>query len=251
MTARSLLQALPDGAGCVVSWARRGAGPSDVQQTWAYDAADLAVPLSDRVLVWAGSLVSGAKVDKAGEGLGLEPAELARASAFRRVEDAIGYVAAHGWLRWALGELTGVEPARLRFQNEPNGKPNLSDPIGDGWQFSISHSGPFAAVILSDQPVGVDIERVRPRMDLPGVARDKFPLEHQAALDRCDGDAWNALFFHYWTLSEALIKTTGLGLRQSLDSFAFSDQTLPKLLRLDAEYGPTENWRFGSRRGVG
>ena len=46
------------------------------------------------------------------------------------------------------------------FYRLPGGKPALTDlPL----YFNLSHSGPFALLGVSDAPLGVDVERVKPR----------------------------------------------------------------------------------------
>ena len=68
----------------------------------------------------------------------------------------------------------------------------------DRW-FSLSHSSGLALCALSDAPVGVDVELVRPR-------RAKLPqwALSQEELERFDG-SW-ADFYRLWTLKESWCK---------------------------------------------
>ena len=76
-------------------------------------------------------------------------------------------------------------------------------------QFSISHSKALILCALSDQPVGVDIEDIRPRRDsLPRYALTEEEFQrYQAA-----GGDWPA-FYTLWTRKEAWCKYTGQGLK--------------------------------------
>ena len=68
---------------------------------------------------------------------------------------------------------------------------------------SLSHSGDYAAAAVSDRPVGIDIERLRPVS--PGILR-LFATENEQAL--FGGTEENIL--RLWTLKEAYFKATGL-----------------------------------------
>ena len=88
-----------------------------------------------------------------------------------------------------------------------NGKPYFFD--HPERQFNLSHSGDLALCALSDAPVGVDIEIVRPRREnLPAYT---FKGEDYERYQTLGGD-WNA-FYTLWTEVESIIKYTGEGLK--------------------------------------
>ena len=93
-------------------------------------------------------------------------------------------------LHWDWTALPPVE-------RSPRGKPFFPG-LADRW-FSLSHSGGLALCALSDAPVGVDIEVVRPR-------RASLPrrLLSPAELEGFDG-TWED-FYHIWTLKESWCK---------------------------------------------
>ena len=69
---------------------------------------------------------------------------------------------------------------------------------------------------------GVDIERARASTDIYPILNHYFcPDEVQALLALDDEKAKRQRFFDLWALKESYIKATGLGLAQSLKSFAF------------------------------
>lgn len=88
----------------------------------------------------------------------------------------------------------------------PNGKPCFT---GCGCHFSLSYAEPLVAVAISlSHPVGVDIERVRPRP--AGFAARWFSADEAEAIAHAeDKEAALALL---WTKKEAAGKKSGTGL---------------------------------------
>lgn len=91
------------------------------------------------------------------------------------------------------------------FYRLPGGKPALTDlPL----YFNLSHSGPFALLGVSDAPLGVDVERVKPRRaGLPRYALSDREFDWFTQR----GSRWED-FYTLWTLKESRVKYTGQGL---------------------------------------
>ncbi len=87
----------------------------------------------------------------------------------------------------------------------------------DSFYFNLSHSGEYAACILSDGPVGVDIQQYRPIKE--GLEKRFFRIQEAEQLKQVKGQAREELFFRYWTAKESYIKLTGEGLGQNFNSF--------------------------------
>ena len=102
----------------------------------------------------------------------------------------------------ALGESHGLSvlPA---MEYGPLGKPFF--PAYPHIHFNLSHSGPFALCAVSRFPVGVDIERVRPRREtLPkGVLTEE---ECRWYIEQ--GGGWER-FYTLWTRKESWVKHRG------------------------------------------
>jgi 4'-phosphopantetheinyl transferase len=106
--------------------------------------------------------------------------------------------AAHALLEEVLGRKT------LGLQYGPQGKPYLPE----GPQFNLSHSRDVVGVAVSDRPVGLDLELVRPFLEkLPG--RIFSPVELKWFRER--GET-KLDFFTLWTLKESYYKFLGTGL---------------------------------------
>ena len=107
-------------------------------------------------------------------------------------------IAAWSLLAEGLRRLGMKALPEVRF--DPSGKPCFAN---SSLHFSLSHSGNLAAVLISEEPCGVDIELVRPEV-----------AEHLR--ERCLSDGERARgcdFFELWTKKECIAKLDGSGMR--------------------------------------
>ena len=103
--------------------------------------------------------------------------------------------------------------ARTEIVRSAYGKPMLPG----GPCFNISHAGDYALLAVSEQEIGVDIERWR-RADTAALALRFYHPDEQAALAATAEPA--ELFFAIWALKESYIKAIGRGFSVSPASFA-------------------------------
>ncbi len=92
----------------------------------------------------------------------------------------------------------GLPVGGIAFEN--GGKPYFK---GNPVYFSIAHSYGVCAAVVSDQPVGVDVERIRDSYNPQMVERSLSGREKE----HYDGD-----FTHIWCRKEAVAKMTGCGI---------------------------------------
>ena len=134
---------------------------------------------------------------------------------------------------WLLISALRKEQAALQLplalSCEPNGKPGLSF---DGLHFNLSHSGPYAACALADQPIGLDIQLLQ--ADTAPVARRFFTDNERAAL--AESETPDTLFTRFWCRKESFLKAIGLGLRTDLRTFDVSGDR-PELTYESQSYG--------------
>lgn len=83
-------------------------------------------------------------------------------------------------------------------------------------EFSISHSGGYVVMAVSDFPVGIDIERHK-RENYSGLAKVAFHGEEQHFINNSDFQKTD--FFKLWTLKESYMKALGRGFNLSPKSF--------------------------------
>ncbi|MGP9819335.1 4'-phosphopantetheinyl transferase family protein [Salinarimonas sp. NSM] len=151
--------------------------------------------------------------------------ERARERRFHFEADRLRYATARALVRTTLSRYGARTPQAWRFVPDRFGKPHL-DADGaaavPGLTFNLSHSGDLVVLAAAvGRAVGVDVERIRDRGDLPGLAAHAFAPEEAQSLAGLDAAPRAYRFFEHWTLKEAYIKARGLGLSLSLASFWF------------------------------
>ncbi|MBI4719402.1 MAG: 4'-phosphopantetheinyl transferase superfamily protein [Planctomycetes bacterium] len=75
-----------------------------------------------------------------------------------------------------------------------------------GWHWSLSHKRRWAAAVIAEQPVGIDIEEVLPRDER------LYEAVGDAAEWAILGSRSMDAFYRLWTAKEAVLKACGVGL---------------------------------------
>jgi 4'-phosphopantetheinyl transferase len=133
----------------------------------------------------------------------------------RRREFLLGRVAA----RQLLSDVLGAAPAEVPLAVAEDGAVEVG---GEGaWRVSISHTGEEAVAAVAEQPVGVDLERIRKRPER--LHRFLLAEEERSLLKRLPRPTTGEAFTLCWALKEAVLKAQRCGLRRS-----------PKTLRIAA-----------------
>jgi 4'-phosphopantetheinyl transferase len=191
------------------------------------DRAKVVIPERDTVDVWLVGL-DGPASDGDWD-VPLTEDEMARAARFRFPRDASRFRAARRALRRLLGRYLTVDPASIALQYEAHGKPALAGPFADcGLHFNVSHSHDAAAIAVSREAVGVDIEIDRPVGDALLVARTAFAADEYAELITQPEAERMRGFLRIWTRKEAYVKACGEGLSTPLDSFCVPVVAAPR-----------------------
>lgn len=95
------------------------------------------------------------------------------------------------------------------------GKPYFED---NKIYFNISHSGNFVVAAVSNESIGIDIQRTR--ADKHRIAEKNFlPEECDFINEAADEAGRMERFCQVWTVKEAYLKKIGIGLRKPLKSF--------------------------------
>lgn len=157
----------------------------------------------------------------------LDTSERGRAEKFRSKQDRHRYVAAHGFLRLAIGETLGCSANALVLEKSAQGKPQLRQSPHDErrLKFNLSHAASWALIAIDwDRKLGVDLESAE---SLPDGDESLTKLAARV-LSKRELEGWNAIpnpvkrreaFMRIWTRKEAYVKATGEGLRHDLANF--------------------------------
>ncbi len=120
--------------------------------------------------------------------------------------------------RYALCKNLNIKNVDITFGANEYGKPFLLG--ADKIHFNISHSGNWVVCAISDNPVGIDVETIKPT-DFE-IAKRFFSEDEYTALKSQHDDEKQTYFYKLWTLKESYIKAVGKGLSIPLDSFTVS-----------------------------
>ena len=125
------------------------------------------------------------------------------------------------WLvRKMLSDATGNDPESFVIFADEKGK--LHSTNTPGLFFNISHSKNIVTAVVSDETVGIDIEKIRPvSLKLSKRVCNPHELIYVFGTDTVDFDAEyppevTERFFEIWTIKEAYFKCIGTGITDFL-----------------------------------
>ncbi len=118
-----------------------------------------------------------------------------------RIRSLIGYV---------LASVSAKKPLPVHFEKGPYGKPFIEG----GPKFSISHSGSYVVCAISNEEVGVDVQR-HTEIDYLPIAERFYQKEEVKAIQEAEHP--KLTFFQIWAKKEALLKCSGVGLSRDFE----------------------------------
>ncbi len=155
----------------------------------------------------------------------LDEQELARYE-----QSGLTFLLCRSELKRTLAQESGLAASDIHFNYNEQGKPSC--PQLPDLYFNISHSKDLLLIATHDRPIGVDIEKRRPRKEsqLAAIAK-KFMPEGQRSDFIQRGCPLNE-FYDCWCACEALIKMKGMSIWQA--------KHLPDYLYIDGAIHFTE-----------
>ena len=118
-------------------------------------------------------------------------------------------VLAYQLLKQGLREMYGITENPV-FEYNEHDKPSI---VGHPEiHFNLSHCKEAAACVVSDQPVGIDVESIREYKE--GLAHYAMNDEEVRQIEASDNPA--AAFIRLWTMKEATLKLIGTGISDDL-----------------------------------
>lgn len=120
-----------------------------------------------------------------------------------------------GLLIQFIKEKYGIEED---VQIDKFGKPHFPN---SNVHFNISHSGSYVIAAVSNDKIGIDIQRIQ--KDKHRIAEKNFLPSECEYINSTEVDAEiQQRFCEIWTIKEAYLKNIGIGLRKPLNSFEVS-----------------------------
>jgi 4'-phosphopantetheinyl transferase len=151
----------------------------------------------------------------------LSAREMEKAARFQREADCQSSIVARGALRVLLAGYTGIPASEIEFVYSKNGKPALVPPASsrlcaeqgrqgacDTISFNVSHSGEWVVLAFGcDRAIGVDIEQIKPTMDVNAIAARYYSQPEMEWVEKSDDP--HTVFFQLWARKEAYVKACG------------------------------------------
>ncbi len=147
-----------------------------------------------------------------------------RVKAFKGTDDRKRSVAGEMLARKLLSEYCRISEEQIVFKTGEHGKPYA---VGCA-EFNISHSGNMVVCAVADNPVGIDVEMIKPIN--PGIVRklctesDNRYIYGKNSPNETDefSDEQLYRFYEVWTAKEAYFKCIGTGIK-NLKSISFEN----------------------------
>lgn len=147
--------------------------------------------------------------------------ELKRAARFYFERDWRRFIVGRAILRNILGLYLKEDPASLKFEYGPQGKPALAAASRTGenhLEFNLSNSHELALVAVTyNHRLGIDIEYPKENVAIAELVRRFFAPSEITALRNLPSQQQPEAFYNAWTRKEAYLKACGGGISIGLD----------------------------------
>lgn len=112
-------------------------------------------------------------------------------------------------LRLVISSYINIQPSLITFQYDSFGKPqiNFTD-----FHFNISHSEAMLVIAISNNAIGVDIEKIKDIQNWNEISASFLTQNELSQITQYKIEEQKLLFYSYWTQKEALLKAVGVGL---------------------------------------
>lgn len=124
----------------------------------------------------------------------------------------LDYSVAQGGLRRILSAYCDETPKQIAIQRTIHGKPYVKD----GPEFNLSHTRSQMFVIVSRQPVGLDVEAADRPVRAQELVRKFFSKAEQGIFRDLNDREANDLLLRLWVCKEAMVKLSGDGVYYGL-----------------------------------
>lgn len=129
-----------------------------------------------------------------------------------------------------------IKPVQWVFGKSETGRPQL-DQSQSSLQFNLTHTGKLLLIAVTGSGVpGVDAEVLGRNACFAKIAQRYFSTAEALQILNASHELRNELFLRIWTLKEAAVKATGLGLSRALRRFSFTSPMTKNFLFIDDCY---------------
>ena len=136
-----------------------------------------------------------------------------KVDSYKREKDKLLSLATGYLLNVALKNL-GVQLNDVKLSETEKGKPYFVSP--SNLFISISHSGDYAFLALSDSEIGIDVQQIK-QVQSGLIEKTLTKLERESLQEK-------EQFFTFWSVKESYLKLIGTGLSAGLKNVEFNLQ---------------------------
>ena len=173
----------------------------------------------------------------------LSDSELQRADRFAASSEKALFIQRRAFRRFCAITVRGSSRplSQVVFEETENGRPYVSD-LPDIWfSFSSCRFGLLGAW-SSTHGIGVDIEDPSKDLQAAELAQRFYSEAEARAVHRAGNLARLRIFYRFWSLKEAALKSVGEGLPFGLDAFEFELAHDVRVVRAPPDHGGPEQF---------
>ena len=142
----------------------------------------------------------------------LNSTERERAERFHAAEKCDQFILARCYLRIILGRYLNLSPEMVELAYHQYGKPFIAYGSANPIEFNLSHAHDRGVLaVTTGQAVGIDLERIDPKLEFLPIANQFFLPEEKALLRNYPEHKRRRAFYRLWTRKEAVLKCLGHG----------------------------------------
>ncbi|ABM04432.1 4'-phosphopantetheinyl transferase [Psychromonas ingrahamii 37] len=152
----------------------------------------------------------------------LSQTEIEKTQRYRLAKAKHTALITRAFARTVLSQYADVPAQKWLFNIGAHGKPEIDSPPLP-LSFNLSHNDDLIiCAVCLDKNIGCDIESLSRKISIKAIAQRYFSAIEFDALMALPPAQQRRRFFEYWTLKEAFVKATGMGISQGLESFNFT-----------------------------
>ncbi len=173
----------------------------------------------------------------------LSEAELQRTNRFKLEEHRTGFIQRRAFRRFcgAMASESIMPLSEFDFVETDKGRPQLHEFPNFCFSFSSCRSG-FIGAWSPSHKFGVDIEDVTRKLDTRELSRKFFSPAEAMIVEEQEEESSKRVFFNFWTLKEAALKSIGEGLPFGLDTFEFELKPRPSVVLAPRHLGGSKQF---------
>ena len=154
--------------------------------------------------------------------------------------------------RLVLAQYTTTQASQLTFKRNQHGKPELIN-NKENLRFNLSHNNELIIIgVCIEDDIGCDIENPLRKVNIEPLTRRYFSKQEHNELCELTSEIQQQRFFEMWTLKEAFVKATGVGIGLGLDTFYFnktlSENNINIIFNDHYPLDKNQSWQFYQQR---